>query len=154
MDDLIRRQDAIDAVKNWIKSEEFRWSNATYYMEKRINNIPSAQKWIPCSERLPEEEVNVLVTRRFLGVKDCGNGCNYHIPTIIYVEVAQFFGGEWTALSDEYKVARSRHTDPIAWMPLPKPYKAPDQERDCEHCVHHTDKGCSSWNCEFERRTE
>lgn len=33
-------------------------------------------------------------------------------------------------------------------------YKALDQERDCEHCVHQTDKGCSSWDCEFERRTE
>ena len=43
--DLIRKQDAIDAVKNWIKSEEFRWSNATYYMEKRI---PKFNPYIDC----------------------------------------------------------------------------------------------------------
>lgn len=74
-------------------------------------------------ERLPEEETDVLVTRTFLGCKDGSRGWNNHIPPKTYVEVAQYFNGEWTALSDEYKVARSRHTDPVAWMPLPEPYK-------------------------------
>lgn len=79
--------------------------------------------WIPCSKRLPDEETDVLVTRTFLGCKDGSHGWNAHIPPTTYVEVAQYFDGEWTALSDEYKVARSRHTNPIAWMPLPEPYK-------------------------------
>lgn len=25
-------------------------------------------------------------------------------------------------------------------------------ERDCEKCKHHTEKGCDSWDCKFERR--
>lgn len=25
-------------------------------------------------------------------------------------------------------------------------------DRDCEKCKHHTEKGCDSWDCEFERR--
>ena len=41
MSDLIERQAAIEAVKDWIRSEEFRWSNAVYWMEKRIKAIPS-----------------------------------------------------------------------------------------------------------------
>lgn len=27
------------------------------------------------------------------------------------------------------------------------------EERDCEHCIHHKDNGCESWECHFERRT-
>ena len=83
----------------------------------------SVGKWVSCSERLPDEETDVIVTRTFLGCKDGSRGWNNHIPPKTYVEVAQYFNGEWTALSDEYKVARNRHTDPIAWMPLPEPYR-------------------------------
>ena len=89
-----------------------------------IDDAPSIQpeqRWIPVSEALPEEETDVLVTRTFLGCKDGSHGWNNHIPPTTYVEVAQYFNGEWTALSDEYKIARNRHTNPIAWMPLPEP---------------------------------
>ena len=89
-----------------------------------IDDAPSIQpeqRWIPVSEALPEEETDVLVTRTFLGCKDGSHGWNNHIPPSTYVEVAQYFNGEWTALSDEYKIARNRHTNPVAWMPLPEP---------------------------------
>ena len=26
-----------------------------------------------------------------------------------------------------------------------------DNIRDCENCVHHTEQGCTKWECEFER---
>lgn len=104
------------------------------YFDKVIETISECVEpseiphWIPCSERLPEEETDVLVTRKFLGCKDGSHGWNSHIPPTTYVEVAQYFNGEWTALSDEYKIARNRHTNPIAWMPLPEPYKEGEQD--------------------------
>ena len=27
-------------------------------------------------------------------------------------------------------------------------------DRDCSHCTHHTEQGCTKWECEYERRTE
>lgn len=111
------------------QSDNRCWSGGVYGAIRAIKNLPSAQpeqKWIPCSERLPEEEIEVLVTRKFLGCKDGSHGWNNHIPPSTYVEVAQYFCGEWEALSDEYKIARNRHTNPIAWMPLPEPYMGAD----------------------------
>lgn len=97
-------------------------------IEMPIKRREPVMRWIPCTpETMPEEETDVLVTRKFLGCKDGSRGWNAHIPPKTYVEVAQYFNGEWTALSDEYKVARNRHTDPIAWMPLPEPWKGEEE---------------------------
>ena len=130
--DLISRQQAIDALVKAIREDPYYDSNEAINglgvcdVRVILNDLPPAQpeqKWIPCSERLPEEEIEVLVTRKFLGCKDGSHGWNNHIPPSTYVEVAQYFCGEWEALSDEYKIARNRHTNPIAWMPLPEPYR-------------------------------
>lgn len=76
----------------------------------------SKPKWISVEERLPEEDTDVLVVRKFLGVKG-------QVPPSTYVEIASRIGDDWCAASDEYKIARSKHTDPLFWMPLPEPPK-------------------------------
>lgn len=84
-----------------------------------LEYMPSAepeQRWIPCSEKLPEQDTEVLVTRRFLGIR-------HGLPPKTYVETASLIGSVWTSMSDEYKIAPSKHTDPVAWMPLPDPYR-------------------------------
>lgn len=65
MDDLISRQAAIDAC---IKVRELH----AYDEIEEIKHLPSAQpeqRWIPCSERLPEANGRYLVTR---GLNACG----------------------------------------------------------------------------------
>ena len=60
-------------------------------------------KWIPCSERLPEENTNVIAC--------FSNGT---------VTELAFYNGEFHGLfSYTTKVI-------VAWMPLPKPYKKGD----------------------------
>lgn len=78
--------------------------------------------WIPVTERLPEEDKDVLVTVHFLGLKQTHpNGWNDHIKPSFYVDIAKHYSGEWCSASDEYKVARSRHIV-TAWRPLPEAY--------------------------------
>lgn len=60
-------------------------------------------KWIPCSERLPEENGHYLVTARWQGE--------------LIVASDDYFSYGW----DDWD-------DVIAWMPLPKPYEAEQTE--------------------------
>lgn len=94
MNNFINRQ---DALKGFAK-----YSDGWCY----INALPSAQpeqRWIPCSERLPEKWGDYLVTMKWKGV---GFG-EVYIETnmAVYDNRAK----EWDC------------TDVIAWMPLPKP---------------------------------
>lgn len=82
-----------------------------------------ANKWIPVSERLPEEDKEVMVSVHFLGLdQKHPSGWNDHIKENYYVDVGSQIDGEWSSYSDEYKVARNRHIV-VAWMPLPEPWK-------------------------------
>jgi len=74
-----------------------------------VETIPSAQpeqRWIPCSERLPEEGVNVL-----LCIKDWESQ-----KTKMVVSLRRDYN-YWDGLGREIR-------GDIAWMPLPEPYNA------------------------------
>jgi hypothetical protein len=104
MTDLIKREDAIKAVVE--PFDRKYWNYTTRSIRdtvKILKDIPSAEnkgEWIPCSERLPEAGVSVIVTSK--------GG---------YVYTSNIAHGEW-----EYG------GDVIAWMPLPKPWEGADNE--------------------------
>lgn len=124
--DLIERQKAIDALIE-------RDPNCGIDSAEVIKDLPSAQpeqRWIPCSERLPEdlEEVNVTWVN--------------HIPEPYYdflkdkpfTGSAVYYRGEWFWYSSrcvdilaEYGTNGMDKVDDgveiTAWMPLPEPYK-------------------------------
>lgn len=77
----------------------------------------SKPRWIPVTERLPEDEQEVLVARHFLSNNQLKKNA---ITESFYVEVASRIGDDWTSYSDEYKIKRHLHKV-IAWMPLPPP---------------------------------
>ena len=60
--------------------------------------------WIPCSERLPEEEADVLLSLRSL---DVYTGFRANAEGCFYIYGDGYVGYE----------------NVIAWMPLPEPYK-------------------------------
>ena len=116
MSDLIKREDAIDAIcKEWCY---VTYGNCPHVDDgfvcdgcddvKVLSALPSADaEWIPCSERLPSESGWYLITVQ---------GCEK-------VADMEWYYSEWDAwngVSSEQQV--------IAWMPLPKPYKGGDSE--------------------------
>ena len=75
---------------------------------QNIKDMPTVDRWIPCSERLPEKNGQYLV------VADCG------ISEKVYRQIVKYWDGEgqkW--MPNNY--APSTHF--VAWMPLPEPYK-------------------------------
>ena len=97
-------------------------------------NLPSVTPkqpgWIPVTERLPEEDTEVLVTVYFMGLKQTSpSGWNDHIKPNYYVDVASRIGDDWSSASDEYKVARHRHKV-VAWMEKPKPWEGGQDEQN------------------------
>ena len=65
--------------------------------------IDAEPHWIPCNERLPEDDRSKVVT--------LANG---------NAEVGYYSNGDWWCVGD--KVTLENQTV-IAWMPLPKPYE-------------------------------
>lgn len=65
--------------------------------------------WIPCSERLPEENEVVILTFR--------NGAGLHVGEATYKKKMFFYVTD-TGFGYYEEVYKS----PIAWQPLPKPY--------------------------------
>lgn len=101
MDDLIKRQDAITVycehecgIKGMTRENCGATDCGTIF-----DDIPSAQQWIPCSERQPEAGKYVLRTIRKFG---------WHGEEYWSVDIGPYNTNDGSI---------------IAWMPRPEPYK-------------------------------
>jgi hypothetical protein len=104
-------EDAIsrDAVMKCFKKWQSYMATRILGYEQELSQLPSVTpqqtRWIPCSERLPERDVNVLTYHRDVAF-------DYQ-----YVSWIDDYSGKWAGfignLSDEV----------LAWMPLPEDYK-------------------------------
>jgi len=81
-----------------------------------------APQWIPCSERLPEEDTEVLISYRYKEGE--GDTSNTYINITTYGQM--YFGGNkvgdhkhWRAPFEYFE----SNYEVIAWMPLPEPYR-------------------------------
>ena len=103
MNDLISRQAAIETVrKAKDKSEAHRM----------LIQLPSAQRWIPCSERMPEEDGQYLITVKYKHVNDSYED--------IYAEHGEFYYGRW----DMFCFGHCGEVEDIlAWCELPEPWE-------------------------------
>ena len=74
-------------------------------------------EWIPCSERLPEEDGQYLITVKYKHVNDSYED--------IYAEHGEWYDGRWDMFCFGHC---GKVEDIIAWMPLPEPYKEGEQD--------------------------
>lgn len=107
MSDLISREDAINAIYHHFPQMTMSECAVMLY------EVSSAQpeQWIPVSERLPEEEVQVLVTDDAGGLATIDVDCGY--------------------FDEEYGRFEWFHSQNVtAWRPLPKPWKGEEDESE------------------------
>lgn len=129
MDDLISRRAAIDALwkalyeyedkteKQFIESEELDvgdWFLHRIFVQnmsdidiQTILNLPSAQRWIPVTEGLPEKDGLYLVTYQNWGA----------------LEV------DWNIWIAEQKPSWLWEQGVTAWMPLPEAYEPTKEDK-------------------------
>ena len=100
MDDTISRAAVLDEIHKYMEERDY----TIWTLYDNICEMPSAQQWIPCEERLPEPGVNVLVD-----VADIPAGDRFPLVDMIGDD------GEWINCDGSNWLA-------VAWMPIPGPY--------------------------------
>ena len=128
MDDLISRQAAIDALGEkplaWTEGEyELGLQNQWQSDVDALNGLPSAQpeqRWIPVSERLPEEYGEFLVTMTEKAkAKDLG----FDIDET-YIRKMRYNSNGWQLPRHIPSWINEAVKDEVlAWMPLPELYQ-------------------------------
>lgn len=122
---LIDRQAALGALGErpvvWSDNDDYTLGARNQYDMDRLalETVPSAQQWIPCSERMPKEKDAGILKK--LGTN---RQSDYVLATVEVkgermTVTACTYDGKWVwnmkyAFPD-YKV--------VAWMPLPEPWK-------------------------------
>lgn len=147
-DDLISRQKAIDDEQKLINKEqaidkikkrlfETAFNNvgikqnidetlvdvAENRLENWFNELQPVQRWVPCSERLPEE-------REWIGTKRFGTTISDEVYVTFeapdgqrFTDHISFQNGKLSASDAERMRVWYKGAKPIAWMPLPEPYQ-------------------------------
>lgn len=106
---MIYAEDAIDALAH-------EWDGMVTSVFDVIKSLPSAQRWIPVSERLPEEKQDVLLAFK------------HNMVVGFWEDILDNGEPAWYANSGDGWMTGTESVDsdgiPIAWMPLPEPYKS------------------------------
>lgn len=120
MNDLIERQAAIETIEEHLRqgdevyplTETDKIMNHAFEVAAScVYNLPSAQQWIPCSERLPDSEA-----KTYWVCTDTPYQCECR-----WTNVNPF----WTNKTTDWHWNNfdiPQFSKVVAWMPLPEPY--------------------------------
>lgn len=125
MNDLISRKALMKEFSAFVRASnnsDFApaptWNDAV----SLVGSMPSAQpqRWIPCSERLPEEDLWTGGGKQFSNsvlmtvYNKSGKGT--------VVDYGHTIDGEWYSETEDEYIESIADWKVIAWMPLPEPY--------------------------------
>jgi hypothetical protein len=141
--DVIDRQAALEAMDTWDKfgcdpdGKLVRCDDDKYYIQyvhyedmvHAIKHLPSAQQWIPVTERLPEDIRPVIVTWRNT---DPASYYQYIVGKR-FIGVAHYKSGKWywySSTTEDFLAEYGRYDgeefdeaiEVLAWCELPQPY--------------------------------
>jgi len=121
MDDLISRQAAYATLSEYYHHRAEIQHEA---LREALDRVPSAQRWIPVTERLPEPGKHVLLCVPH----ECyDSDIGYHQETIVtegYFTVTPPHKRKldpYVCIQNDLAVRIGN--DVVAWMPLPEPWK-------------------------------
>lgn len=142
-EDAISRKDmALNIASFYNKATEKK--KTLDFLCKCVEGLPSVQpqqRWIPVSERLPDEDDVYLVTMNVLG---------RHIRDINRFRIDE----RWESYGN------NEDNEVIAWMPLPEPYKAESEPQESEKycdrniCISNEYNGIGCNECEVTKSRE
>ena len=132
--DTISRQAAIDKITKRLFETAFNNVGikqdidetlvdvAENRLENWFNELQPVQRWVPCSERLPEE-------REWIGTKRFGTTISDEVYVTFeapdgqrFTDHISFQNGKLSASDAERMRVWYKGAKPVAWMPLPEPY--------------------------------
>lgn len=123
MSSLIERQAALGALGErpvvWSDNDDYTLGARNQYDMDRLalETVPSAQRWIPCSEKLPYAEYGesdtVLTTCGYRDVED---------TSVRWIRLLYFNGGNWC-----YPTGETYEAKVYAWCPLPEAWKGGEE---------------------------
>ena len=112
-------KDDIEEIKECYKCSKEHEQLAEWL--KELKQLREQTRWIPVSERLPEENGQYLITVKYKHVNDSYED--------VYAEHGEWYDGRW----DMFCFGHCGEVeDIIAWMPLPEPYKASTTGEEAE----------------------
>ena len=105
-------------------------------VDEKVKELTVTQRWIPVSERLPEDIKPVIITWKNTDPKSYYQ----YIVGKHFIGTAHYKNGKWFCYSSvtedllaEYGKCDSEEFDEaievVAWMPLPEPYKAESEDK-------------------------
>ena len=126
LDESTRINTALDVAIKALEQESYiPWDRTVQDFVDKCREC-GKQKWILCSERLPEKSSRYLVTR---GLKACNNLWN-RVYIVNYSDLMGLCKEKIWWDGDVGKSNFERYDDILAWMPLPEPHKAEMESKE------------------------